>query len=114
MTLMPAIPGTSRFRSCCLPCKIAPKKPRNNSGSRKLKNAALGLRQYRLERRARARCSSAASLSGRRLSSIGREFEVHVLEARARHVQLPQALAARQRFARELVQQRRWLLGPVL
>src|SRR3954468_19976861 len=42
---MPAMPGTITFRSLCEPLKIAPNSPRNSSGSRKLKNAALGLRQ---------------------------------------------------------------------
>jgi hypothetical protein len=42
---MPAIPGTitRRFSSCS--AKIAPNNARKISGSRKLKNAALGLRQ---------------------------------------------------------------------
>ena len=45
---MPAIAGTSRFRSCWFPCRIAPPPTRNSSGSTKLKNAALGLRQNML------------------------------------------------------------------
>ncbi len=45
ITLMPAIAGTSRLSWCWLPCRIAPPPTRNSSGSTKLKNAALGLRQ---------------------------------------------------------------------
>jgi hypothetical protein len=45
ITLIPAIPGT--ITSSCLWSeeKIAPKNARNSSGRRKLKKAALGLRQ---------------------------------------------------------------------
>ena len=42
---MPAMPGIRTFKSSWLPLKIAPKSARKSSGSRKLKNAALGLRQ---------------------------------------------------------------------
>ena len=45
ITLMPAIPGTITSRSSCSPEKTAPNSARNSSGSRKLKNAAVGLRQ---------------------------------------------------------------------
>jgi hypothetical protein len=45
ITDIPAIPGTITCRSRRRLCSSAPKKPRNSSGSRKLKNAALGLRQ---------------------------------------------------------------------
>ena len=65
-TLIPAIPGTITLRSFWLLLKIAPKKPRNSSGSRKLKNAALGLRQNSLRSRRYWRHTSAA---GRRPSA---------------------------------------------
>ena len=45
MTLMPAMPGTITSRFAWLPEKIAPNSARNSSGRKKLKNAAVGLRQ---------------------------------------------------------------------
>ena len=45
ITLMPAMPGTMTCRFASLPAKMAPNSARKSSGSRKLKNAALGLRQ---------------------------------------------------------------------
>ena len=65
ITLIPAIPGTITFRSCWLPWKMAPKKTRNSSGSRKLKKAALGLRQNsRRSSRYWRQASARASLIG--------------------------------------------------
>ena len=45
MMLRPAMPGTMMFSSFWLDAKIAPNSARKISGSRKLKNAAVGLRQ---------------------------------------------------------------------
>ena len=45
ITAIPAMPGTMTCRFASSPAKIAPNRARNSSGSRKLKNAALGLRQ---------------------------------------------------------------------
>src|ERR1700686_4290331 len=69
ITLIPAIPGTMMFRSCWLPCKIAPK------------NARLGVpknrgRGSRYCRQAREAISAILTLGG--------ELQVHVLERRAR------------------------------
>ncbi len=47
ITLIPAIDGTSLFSWCWLPLRMMPPATRNSSGSRKLKKAALGLRQNR-------------------------------------------------------------------
>src|SRR5712691_10660071 len=96
ITLMPAIAGSSLSRSRWLPLRIAPPPARNSSGSRKLKNAALGLRQN-MRRSSRYWRQPSASASG-----IGRQLQVDVLERRSRHRQLLQALAARERLAREL------------
>src|SRR3712207_8273547 len=73
-TLIPAIPGTMTSSCSWSPAKMAPKNARNSSGSRKLKNAALGLRQN-------SRRSSRYWRQAR--SSIGRELQVDVLEARS-------------------------------
>ena len=45
ITAIPAMPGTMTCRFASLSAKIAPNSARNSSGSMKLKNAALGLRQ---------------------------------------------------------------------
>ena len=45
ITLTPAIPGTITSRSACRPENTAPNSSSSTSGSRKLKNAAVGLRQ---------------------------------------------------------------------
>ena len=45
MMLIPAMPGTITSRLSWLPLKIAPNSARNSSGRKKLKNAAVGLRQ---------------------------------------------------------------------
>src|SRR3954469_24249334 len=78
---IPAMPGIRTFRSSWLPLKIAPKSARKSSGRRKLKNAALGLRQnIRRSRRywchARARASDIGGqlLLGRR--RLGGQLEV--------------------------------------
>src|SRR5919107_4439065 len=109
ITLMPAMPGTITSRLSWLPPKIAPKSARNSSGRKKLKNAADGLRQnIRRSRRYWCQARTAESGTGRRLLRLrlGRQLEVDVLERRARHRQVAQRLAARERPARELVQQR--------
>src|SRR6476646_8366834 len=100
MTLIPAIDGTSLSRSCWLPLRIAPPPARNSSGSTKLKNAALGLRQtIRRSRRYWRQPSTTAS-------GIGGQLQVDVLERRATDAQLLQPLAARERGSRQLGEQR--------
>src|SRR5881275_1637860 len=86
-TAIPAIPGTITSRSFWLPEKIAPKKARKSSGSRKLKNAALGLRQKSLRSRRNCRQVSATS------DLIGGQLQVDVLQRRARDLELLQRLA---------------------
>src|SRR3954471_7090061 len=108
-TAIPAMPGTITSRSFWLPEKIAPKKPRNSSGSRKLKNAALGLRQN--SRRSRRYCLQVrVTASG----FIGRQLQVDLLQRRPRDLEVLEALAALQRGGRQLVQQRRGVVGDVL
>src|SRR4051812_14125324 len=105
---IPAMPGIRTSRSSWLPLKIAPKSARNSSGSRKLKNAALGLRQnIRRSRRYWCHASANASDIGQLLRGghrLGGELEVDVLQRRARHRQVAQRLAARQRRGGQLVQ----------
>src|SRR3954467_2659570 len=111
---IPAMPGIRTSRSAWLPLKIAPNSARNSSGSRKLKNAALGLRQnIRRSRRywchASTKDSDIGGLLGRRggrAGRLGRQLQVDVLQRGARHRQVAQRLAAGQRGAGELVQQR--------
>src|SRR3954470_16457585 len=117
MMLIPAMPGTITSRFSWLPPKIAPNSARNRSGRKKLKNAADGLRQnIRRSRRYWCQARTAESGTGRRLLGLrlrlrlglglGGQLEVDVLERRARHRQVAQRLAAGERRARELVQQR--------
>src|SRR3954447_234271 len=103
-TAIPAIPGTMTLRSSWLPCRIAPKSPRNSSGSRKLKNAALGLRQN-------SRRSSRYWRHVSARSDIGRQLQVDLLQGRPRHLEVEELLAARQRLARELMQHPRRVVG---
>ena len=121
ITAMPAMPGTITCRLACSSAKIAPNSARNSSGSRKLKNAALGLRQNIL--RSSRYCRHAACRQGTRRAParaaphrlegvlaqprpLRGELEVDVLEARLRDAELVHALAARERLAGQLVQQR--------
>jgi hypothetical protein len=68
ITAMPAMPGTMTCRLASSSAKIAPNRARKSSGSRKLKNAALGLRQnilrssryWRHAARRHATCPAAA------------------------------------------------------
>src|SRR5271168_3991221 len=93
ITLMPAIDGTSLLRSCWLPLRIAPAPARNSSGSRKLKNAALGLRQnMRRSRRYWRQLSASAS-------GIGRQFQINILERRSSDRELLHLLPAGERLA---------------
>src|SRR5213592_382110 len=108
-TLIPAMPGTITLRSDWLELKIAPKKPRNSSGSRKLKNAALGLRQKSLRsRRYCLQVSTAAS------GFIGGQLQVDLLERGPRHPEVLEALAAGERLAGERVQEGGRVVGDVL
>src|SRR3954467_1004353 len=91
---MPAMPGIRTSRSSWLSLKIAPNSARKSSGSRKLKNAALELRQnsrrsIRYWRQVRATASGL----------IGGQLQVDLLERRSRHLEVLQALAAGQRLA---------------
>src|ERR671920_337809 len=79
-TAIPAIPGTITSRSSWLSLKIIPKSSRNSSGSRKLKNAALGLRQN-------SRRSSRYWRQVSATSDIGGQLQVDVLEAGARDLE---------------------------
>src|SRR3712207_5508110 len=104
-TLIPAIPGTMTSSCSWSPAKMAPKNARNSSGSRKLKNAALGLRQNR--RRSSRYCRQV-------ISSIGGELQVDVLERGPADLEVLEALAAGQRLRGQLVQQARGVVGDVL
>src|SRR4051795_2242397 len=117
ITLMPAMPGTMTSRLSWLPPKIAPNSARNSSGRKKLKNAADGLRQN-IRRSRRYWCQArAVSLTGCRLlclglglralrHGLGGELEIDVLERRAGPRQVLEPIAAGERGARQLVQER--------
>src|ERR1700724_3171565 len=96
---MPAMPGTMIWSSWRLPLTIAPNRARKIRGSRKLKKAALGLRQKRWRSKRYWRQSRAT------VSGIGGQLEVDLLEARPRHRETLEALAVRQRGAGQLGQQ---------
>src|SRR5690242_20029064 len=106
-TAMPAMPGTITLRSCWLPCRIAPKNARNSSGSRKLKNAAEGLRQNSRRSRRYWRQVSASALGEAAeaealLACIRRQLQVDLFQRRPRDLELAEALAAAQRLAGQL------------
>src|SRR5271168_3324000 len=105
---MPAIIGTSRSSWCWLPLSAAPAPARNSSGSTKLKNAALGLRQNILRSRRYWRQVRASA------SGIGGQLQVDVLERGTPYRQLLQLLPARQRLGGQLVQQCRRVVGLAL
>src|SRR3954470_583107 len=113
MTLRPAMPGTMTSRFAWSVLKIAPKRARKSSGRKKLKNAAVGLRQNRRRSRRYWRHVS-CSASATRPLALRRELEVDALAARPRDREVAQRLAARQRRARELVQERGRVLGLAL
>src|ERR1700751_3382765 len=108
ITLIAAIAGTRRLSWCWLPARMMPPPSRNSSGSRKLKNAALGLRQN-MRRSSRYWRQVSASVS-----LIGGELQIGVLERRPRDAQLRQALAARERLGGERVQHGRRIVGLAL
>src|SRR5690242_14426243 len=109
---MPAMPGIRTLRSFWLPLKIAPKSARNSSGSRKLKNAALGLRQnIRRSRRYWCHASARASDIGGLRLGLGGQLEVDVLQRRPVDRQVAQRLAAGQRRGGQLVQKRGRVVG---
>src|SRR5437588_10978767 len=94
----PAIPGTITFRSCWLPENTAPNSPSRISGNRKLKKAALGLRQNsrrssRYWRQVRATTSVMRRPGRRRGRHVGGQLQVHVLQRRPRDRELVQPLA---------------------
>src|SRR5579872_649407 len=114
ITLIPAMPGTITFRSCWLPWKMAPKKPRNSSGSRKLKKAALGLRQNR-RRSSRYWRQAMAIASATDALRVGRgQLQVDVLERGPGHAQCVESLAPGERVRSELMQERRRIVGLLL
>src|SRR5919112_269281 len=107
MMLMPAMPGTITFSVSWSPPQIAPNRARNSSGRKKLKNAAVGLRQnIRRSRRYWCQARAASAIDGCLLGLGGGELEVDVLERGAGDRQVAEGLAAREGGARELVQQR--------
>src|SRR4051812_29666368 len=108
-TAMPAMPGTITSRLSWLSLKIAPNSARNSSGSRKLKNAALGLRQN--SRRSNRYCRQVRTAAS---GLIGGELQVDLFQRRARALEVLETLAPPQRLAGELVQQRRRVVGDVL
>src|SRR4051794_4844501 len=103
-TLIPAIPGTMMSRVFWSPLEIEPNRARKIRGNRKLKKAALGLRQN--IRRSSRYCRQVSARS-----DIGRQLQVDLLQRGPRDVQLLQLLAAVQRLARELVQDARRVVG---
>src|SRR4051812_16049671 len=104
MTFMPAIPGITMSRS--LAGVIDPMISRNTIGSRKPKNAAVGLRQNCRRSRRNCRQPRASSDTDRILRRlVGRQFEVDVLEARPHDRQLADRAATGQRLGGQLVQQ---------
>src|SRR3954452_16776780 len=107
-TLIPAIPGTITLRSFWLALKIAPNSPRKSSGSRKLKNAALGLRQK--SRRSNRYCLHVSAAS----DLIGGQLQVDLLQRRADDLEVLEALAAREGLAGQLVQEGRRVVGDAL
>src|SRR5947199_7869004 len=102
---MAAIDGTSLSRSYWLPERMMPPPARNSSGSRKLKKAALGLRQNMRRSRRYWRQASVST------STIGGQLQVQVLERRAPDAQLRKAAALGERLGGELVQNPRWFVG---
>src|SRR4051812_13026221 len=105
-TLMPAMPGTMMSRSSWLSLKIAPKSIRKSSGSRKLKNAALGLRQNS-RRSSRYWRQTSPALD----PFIGGQLQIDVLQRRAHDLEVLEALAPGQRVAGQLVQRRCRVVG---
>src|SRR5215210_5464537 len=97
MMLTPAIPGTITSRSSRRPAKTAPNSASSSSGRRKLKNAAVGLRQN-IRRSSRNWCQASVIMRRR-------------APARAADGELLEPLPARQRGGGGLVQQRRRVLG---
>src|SRR5690349_23887300 len=102
ITLIAAIAGRRRLSWCWLPARMMPPPARNSSGSRKLKNAALGLRQImrrsrRYWRQASTDASCISAVRPRALVGllVGGELEVEVLERGPADRQLGQRLAAR-------------------
>src|SRR5271154_5822205 len=108
---MPAIAGTSLSRSLWLPLRIAPPAARNSSGNAKLKNAALGLRQniFRSSRYWR-QPSTRVWLPAHPLC-IGGPPQVDVLQRGPPGGQIRQPPPLGERSLRQLVEQRRRVVG---
>src|SRR3954454_6943398 len=110
---MPAMPGITMSRS--LAGVSEPMISRKTIGSRKPKNAAVGLRQNCLRSRRNCRQPKAtASDTDGLLCLFGRELEIDVLEARPHDRQLAYRAAARQRLGGQLVQQLRGIVDLAL
>ena len=93
MMLMPAMPGTSWSSSSRSSPNTDAVSTNSRSGSRKLKNAALGLRQNSL--RSRRNCSQASAkafIPSTFLNPI-RQLEVDLLERGARDLESLEPLA---------------------
>src|SRR2546421_713217 len=122
MTAIPAIPGMITFSSCCLPWRIAPNTARNRSGNRKLKNAALGLRQNSLRSRRYWRHASVSTsaigtfLAGGYLFGppIRRQLQIHVFQRRPGDGQALEPLPPRQRRRGQFMEQRGGVVGLLL
>src|SRR2546423_5761023 len=106
--LIPAMPGTMMFSVFWSLDASPPTSASRISGSRKLKKAAEGLRQNirRSSRYWRQVRAMALSIAG--------QLQVDVLQRGPRDRQVAQALPALQGGARELVQQRRGVVGLAL
>ena len=118
---MPAIDGTSLLRSFWLPWRMTPPATRNSSGSRKLKKAALGLRQNRRRssrywRQASDSGAGARSLDHRPPPSGASAVSSRYTSSSVGRVTLSPSsrVPARERGAGQLVQQRRRIVGLAL
>src|SRR4051794_7967164 len=109
------MPGTITSRSLCF-VSTAHSSTRNSSGSRKLKKAALGLRQniVRSSRNWRHDSAARAGCAGVACSGIGGQLQVDVFERRPRDAEAFESLTALERGARQLVQQGGWVVGLAL
>ena len=112
ITLIAAIPGTMMSRFFWSEWKIAPKKARKTRGSRKLKKAAVGLRQnIRRSRRYWRQRRVTASACAIHSASIGGQLEVDVFEAGTGHREVEQAFAALDRKRCQPVEQAGRVVG---
>ena len=111
ITLMPAMPGISTSSSSLSLANAVATSSSSSSGSTKLKKAALGLRQNSL--RSKRNCSQVRAAGSLGRSSCG-QLEIDVLERRPRDLEPVEPLAARERVARQPVQEVGRVVGLVL